>query len=547
MANPAPEDGADNRAPLAVKRLSTLRSLAAAFGSWRTASVVLLSFSSGMPLGLVWMAIPDWMRSAGVDIRLVGLFSLAQAPWSFNVIWAPLMDRYRPPFLGRRRGWAAIAQILLALSILSLASVGHRPETPWVVAAITLAIALAAASQDVAIDAYAVDVLRPEEQGVAVGARIALYRVGMFIAGGLSITLAAQYSWPLVCVGLALLFLPMIVVSIFAPEPPGVFSPPHTLREAVWLPFLGFLARHRALEILIFVVLFKAADNFAQALLRPFLIDMGYSDFDRGMALATVGMFTTIGGAILGGVMTNVLGLGRALWLFGALQVFSNLGYVLLANIPTHRVAMYSAMGFETLCQGLGTGAFSVLLLRMTQKRFSAAQYAMFSTLFGFGRILSGPVAGFTVDAVGWSTFFLISIPLGIPGLVMLARFVPLGQREPRFEFAEVEPGEPWSRRQLATRALFGGAVAFVLASSTVALLAALKALRSEPTHGFAWGSKILELWWPVTLGTWLQLIAIIAFAVGLGVMTAALAAVRRGAGRDLAAGRASHFETPAS
>ena len=189
----------------------------------------------------------------------------------------------------------------------------------------------------------------------------------------------------------------------------------------------------------------------AGSLLRPFLVDMGYSAADRGVWLGAIGLFGTIGGAIIGGLATNSLGLGRALWVFGSLQIFSNLGYVLLANVPKHSLVLYGAMGFESLCQGLGTGAFSVLLLRMTQKRFSATQYALFSTLFGFGRIFSGPVAGITVDAVGWSNFFLMTIPLGIPGLYMLSRFVSPRAREPVFEVRRPELRSPKTSRQLAT------------------------------------------------------------------------------------------------
>src|SRR5262249_2667424 len=156
-------------------------------------SVALMSFSSGLPLGLVWIAIPDWMRSIGVDIRVVGLITLAQVPWSFKILWSPLMDRYVPPWLGRRRGWAAIARVGLVATTLALAGVGGHPDTPWVVGALALAVAFASATQDIAVDAYAVEVLEPDEQGVAVGARIALYRAAMFVAGSGSISLAGRF------------------------------------------------------------------------------------------------------------------------------------------------------------------------------------------------------------------------------------------------------------------------------------------------------------------------------------------------------------------
>lgn len=404
-----------------------------ALRSWRTAAVVLLSFSSGLPLGLVWIAIPDWMRSIGVDIRIIGAFSLAQAPWSFKVLWAPLLDRYAIPGLARRRGWMAAAQIVLAALGFWLAGVGGHPDTPWVVFALAMAIAFAAATQDIAIDAYSVEVLRTEEQGVAVGARTAFYRAAMFVAGGASITLAASYSWPIVNLGLALLYVPMVAVSWLAPEPPAQ-PQPATLASAVWAPMKNLLSRDRAFEILAFVVFYKLADNLAGALIRPFLVDMGYDALDRGVALATIGLFATISGTFLGGIVTTWAGLGHALWGFGLLQVFSNLGYVLISQTPVNRALMYGATGFESFTSGLGAGAFGVLLLRLTAKRFSATQYALFSSLFGLPRLIGGPVCGFLVSAFGWTTFFWITIATGLPGLYFLSRFVPFGVREPDVE-----------------------------------------------------------------------------------------------------------------
>ncbi|HPK72226.1 MAG TPA: hypothetical protein PLN93_09820, partial [Vicinamibacterales bacterium] len=183
-------------APAQPKPPSALVSLWRALTSWRTASVALLSFSSGMPLGLVWYAIPDWMRSIGVDIRIVGLFTLAQAPWTLKVIWSPLMDRYVPPFWGRRRGWMAITQVALTVIGLLFAGVGRHPDAIWIVGALALAVAFASASQDIAIDAYAVEVLRKDEQGAAVGARVAFYRAALVVSGGAAITMAGRLGWP---------------------------------------------------------------------------------------------------------------------------------------------------------------------------------------------------------------------------------------------------------------------------------------------------------------------------------------------------------------
>lgn len=400
--------------------------------------MALLPFASGLPFGLVLIAIPDWMRSIGVDIRVVGLFTLTQAPWTFKVFWAPLLERYRLLWLGRWRGWTALMQVALLATTLGLVGVGHHPEALWVVGALTLAMACASATQDLAIDAYAVEVLQPAEQGVAVGARTAVYRAAMYVPGGLSITLAGHFSWPLVNACLALLYLPLLGLTWWAPEPEVQPAAPQSLRQAVWLPLLGVLQRPRALEILAFVCFYKLADNLAGALLRPFLIDLGYSDFDRGVTLATVGLIATLSGTFLGGVLTTVLGLGHALWLGGFLQIFSNVGHVVLAGSGVDRVLLIAAMACENLTQGLGTGAFAVLLLRLTEKRFSATQYALFSSLFGLPRLWAGPVSGFLVAALGWPTFFWLTMVAGVPGLLFLQRFAPLGAGKPSF----VEEGQ---------------------------------------------------------------------------------------------------------
>jgi PAT family beta-lactamase induction signal transducer AmpG len=519
----------------APQRPGTFESLVRAMSSWRTASVSLLSFSSGLPLGLVWIAIPDWMRSSGVDIRIVGLITLAQAPWSFKLLWSPLMDRYSLPWMGRRRGWIALAQIALFALTLMLAGVGDDPETPWVVIAFAFAIAIASASQDIAYDAYTVDVLRPEEQGVAVGAKTAIYRGAMYIAGALAITMAKYLSWPVVNVILACLYLPMLVITWKAPEPPGAPRSPKTLKEAIWYPFLGFLGRHRALEILAFVFLYKLADNLAEALLRPFLVDMGYSAIHRGVGLATFGLVSMMAGVFIGGVLTTSWGLGHSLWVFGILQVFSNIGYVFVARAGVNPILMYSAMTFENLSKGLGTGAFMVLLLRMTQKRFSATQYALFSSLFALPRIVSGPISGFTVDAIGWEAFFWATLVAGVPGLVLLQRFAPLGTREPMFTVEEVHDRRRLTTGELVARGCFGGAVGIALGAACVALMGALKTMRSEAGLGFDLAAAFTRLMQPADVGGWLQIAGLITFGIISGLITAAIFAARHGEAGEIA------------
>ena len=237
-----------------------------------------------------------------------------------------------------------------------------------------------------------------------------------------------------------------MVVSWLAPEPEELPAPPRTLREAVWGPFVGFLAQHRSLEILAFVVLYKLSDNLTQALTRPFLVQAGFNDFDVGVATATIGQAAAILGTLVGGLLTDRIGLGRALWIFGFLQMVSNLGYAAVAQVGVNRPLMYAAQAFELGSSGLGQGAFGVLLMRLTQKRFSATQYALLSSLFTLPRILSGPVAGVMADSLGWRDFFVLTVVFGVPGMLMLARFVPWRARDVEFEVLAPSWGPPLAR-----------------------------------------------------------------------------------------------------
>jgi len=493
--------------------------------SWRLLSVALLSFASGLPLGLVWIAIPTWMAMLGVDIKVVGLFTLAQAPWTFKVLWAPLMDRYRPPSLGRKRGYILLSQALLLALGLWLAVESGRPD-PITIGLLTLLIAFASATQDIAYDAYTVEVLRREEQGPAVGAKVATYRAAMWISGRLTITAAAIFGWPLVNAATALLYLPSALVTWLAPEPESPPPPPATLRGALWEPFLGLLAKHRALEILAFVVLYKLSDQLTQALLGPFLIQKGYNALDVGVAAGTVSLFTIVFGTFAGGVLVQARGLGPALWISGLLQLFSNLGYALVAQAAVNRPLMYAAQGFEYLCSGLGNGAFGVLLLRLTQRRFSATQYALLSSLFSLPRVVAGPPAGLLADALGWRDFFVFTLVTGVPGLVMLGRFVPWGVREPEFEVAPPAPGAPLRTPQLLGR----GAVAFVLAAAaSLATLAAVGEIKSyRAGRGFDLEAGLASLLRPRGLADWTGLAGVLSVALVAAVGTAAAAAARR-------------------
>ncbi len=510
---------------------STAQSLRSAVKSWRLGAVTLLSLSSGMPLGLVIICVPAWMAMIQVDIKTIGVLTLAQVPYAFKFLWSPLIDRFRPPWLGRKRGWILIGQLALAALTFGLASQATDP-TVGAVAALTVLIAFASATQDIAIDAYTVDVLDREEQGLAVGARTAMYRIGMWLAGAIAISLGPQLGWEVTLGAQAVVYLLLLPVTVFAPEPRAQPLPPQSLREAIWDPFVGFLQKNRSLEIVAFLLLYKLADNLAVALVRPFLVEMGYSEWDVGIVSGTVGVLFTLLGTFLGSFLTNYLGVGRALWYFGVLQAAANIGYALVAQVGLNRPLMYAAMALDTGASGMGTGAFMVLLLRLTQKRFSATQYALFSSIFALGRTVAGPIAGSLVDAIGWRDFFLLTIAFSAPGLAMLQRFVPWGAREIPAEIeADGAPGErsgaPVGRLGLLARGLggfVGGSLAGLLAS---AALAGLKGARDGGVFDLA--APLARLLRPGAVSDYIDAIGALAFGLVLGFGWAAHAAARRG------------------
>jgi PAT family beta-lactamase induction signal transducer AmpG len=274
-------------------------------------------------------------------------------------------------------------------------------------------------------------------------------------------------------------------------------------------------------------VLFKLSDQLTQALTGPFLVQMGFSPADVGVGRSGIAIAATLVGTVLGGILTTAVGLGRALWITGLLQVLSNLGYALVAQMGPDRLVMYSAVAFELGTSGMGTGAFSVLLIRLTQKRFSATQYALLSSLFSIPRVLAGPPAGLLVDALGWRDFFVFTLFAGIPGMLMLWRFVPWGVTDPEFQVEAPKRGTPVTPAQVATRAAVGGVVGFVLSVLILALLEAMRTYRSKKV--FDLGVKIQEIFTPSGLGDWLTLVGLVALAFTVALTAAAHVVARRG------------------
>ncbi|HWZ84628.1 MAG TPA: MFS transporter [Thermoanaerobaculia bacterium] len=528
-------------------KLGTWASLKAAASSRRIGAVTLQSFSSGLPLGLVWIALPAFLTYRGVDIKTVGLFSLAQAPWTFKFLWAPLMDRYGPRFgsIGRRRSWILVCQAVLMAGMLGLAAFGGSADVA-VVAMLALFVAFGSASQDIVIDAYAVEVLERSEQGMAVGARTALARTAVLLSGAVSITVGQRLGWPLVFAGLALLFVPLAGIVLWSPEPEVVPPPPRTLRQAVFDPLIDLFRRSGALPILGFLVLYKFGENMATALIRPFLIQKCYVPEDVGLGTATIGLTLLITGTFVGGALTERIGLTRCLWIFGVIQSVGFLGYIAIDQLTpgtpcaggvtgavvqplAHRIVMLLAIGIETLCQGMGTGAFGVMLLRMTQKRFSATQYALFSSIFALGRILPGPIAGYTADAIGWTPFYLLCTAASVPGLLLLQRFAPLGGREPALDTLDRVVSQPVTRGRIAGASAVVALTGCAISLAVSALLAALKAARTHPAAGVDFIGALRTILAPAAVADWVRLVAFVVIGLVSGAGAGAFLVARHG------------------
>lgn len=540
----------------AKKRPSAWQSLKLSLGNWRLGAVALQSFSSGLPLGLVWIAIPSWLKYQEVDIRTIGLFSLAQAPWNFKFLWSPLMDRWHPPFLGRKRSWMIVAQLLLIIAVALLAKEALSPRI-GVVFLLGLLIAFASASQDVVIDGYAVEILEKDEFGKAVGARTALYRIALYMSGGFAITAGQYMGWPLVYALIAALFVPMMLIAWRSPEPANVPTKPGSLRAAVIEPMIGMFKKARALDILLFIVLYKLGENLATALIRPFLIETGFSAADVGVAITTIGFFTTVGGTIVGGILTDRIGIGRTLWLSGILQAVGCLGYAVVDRLggPTsaslfdgHRLVMYAALALEQIFQGMGSGALGVLMLRLTQREFSATQFALLSSLMALPRVIVGPFAGILAYSLGWTIFFIFTVPIAIPGLWMLNRFVPFGSKEAQVDDEKVARKAPISAAALAARSAIAFIIALLVGIGWSAILAGMAESRSAILKAKAFsdvgpevassirrhlGARLA----PSAPGDWVDLAGPVVFAILIAGSTAALLATRRGVARTRKAG----------
>jgi len=388
----------------------------------RVGPLLLLGFASGLPLALTGGTLQAWATVENISLQEIGFLTLVGTAYTLKFLWAPLVDRYVPPLFGRRRGWMALTQALLGLSLFLMGYLSPSNNLAWL-ATVAVCVAFFSATQDIAFDAYRTDVLRASERGAGAAFSVLGYRLAMLVSGGLALILADQWlGWGNMYRLMGGLMLLLLLATWFAPEPEHPGNIPSSLREAVVKPFKEFFLRPEAITVLLLIVLYKLGDAFAGALSTTFLIrGAGFSPTEVGTVNKVMGLIATIIGALIGGSLLERLGLYRSLMVFGILQGVSNLGYWLIAIVPQQISLMALAVGFENLCGGMGTAAFVALLMGLCHKDFSATQFALLSALSAVGRTyLAGPLTPVVVDEIGWANFFLITVLIAVPGLVLL-------------------------------------------------------------------------------------------------------------------------------
>jgi len=398
------------------------------FRSRRLAVILLLGFSSGLPLALTSGTLQAWMTVEGVDLSTIGIFTLVGLPYTWKFLWAPAMDRFVPPFLGRRRGWLLLSQVALAAGIAGMGFLS--PLTDLVaIAWLALFVAFASASQDIVVDAYRTDVVSREQRGIAGALGVVGYRLAMLASGALALVLVAGSGW-IPALGwrntyllMAALMAVGVLAVLWGEEPSSAPAPPKTLRDAVSEPLREFFSRPKAGWILVLLVLYKLGDAFAGSLTTAFLLrGAGFSLDDVGYVNKAVGLAATIVGVLFGGALMVRLGLYRALLGFGILQAVSILSFMWLALVGKSYPIMVFAVGFENITGGMGTAAFVALLMALCDHRFTATQYALLSALASFGRVYVGPAAGYATDpkylGLEWAMFFLVTFIAALPGLL---------------------------------------------------------------------------------------------------------------------------------
>ena len=410
--------------------MKTIQSSLQVFQSRKMVALLFLGFASGLPLFLTSKTLQAWMSVEGVDLKAIGLISLVSVPYSLKFIWSPLLDRFVPPFLGRRRGWLVVMQVALIFAIAAMALQQPRQALQFLAFNAVL-IAFFSASQDIAFDAYRTDVLEKWELGAGAAVAVLGYRIALLVTGSLALILADRMPWQTVYLLMSIFMAVGLLTSLWAPEPENQEQPPASLADAVSLPFIEFFQRSgvlRGVLILLFIVLYKLGDALVNNMSTPFLLPntgLGFSQTDIGAIQGGMGLLATIVGTLAGGAFLSKIGINRSLWVFGFLQAVSNLAYFVLAQVGKNYSVLVLTINIENFCAGLGTAAFVAFLMSLCNPRFSATQYALLSSLMAVSRDILVAPAGTLAKATGWSSFFLISIFAALPGLLLLPVFAP--------------------------------------------------------------------------------------------------------------------------
>ena len=392
---------------------------------------IFLGFSSGLPLYVLIQLVPAWLRSHDVDLATIGLFALIGLPYTWKFLWSPLMDRYKLPFLGRRRGWALLTQLGLLFSIAALGRFDPSASLQAIVVTVFM-ISLFGASQDIVIDAYRRELLADDELGTGTSFFVNAYRLSSLVPGSLALILSDILPWAVVYWVTAAFMLVGIMTTLIIKEVSDDSLAPASLRDAVVDPFVEFFSRDgikSGLAILAFMFLYKLGDNMATALATPFYLDMGFSRTEIGSIAKIAAIWAAIAGGILGGVVMLKVSINRALWLFGFVQMFTILGYVWLSTVGHSLVGLFIVVSGEYLGVGLGAIALTAFMARETSKEFTATQFALFSSFLAVPRIFANASTGFIIEAIGYTQFFIVCTLVAIPGMLLLFKVAPWNNR----------------------------------------------------------------------------------------------------------------------
>ncbi len=390
----------------------------------RILAVFLLGFSSGLPLALTTATLSAWFTEANISLLGIGILSLVGQPYVYKFLWAPLMDRFIPPFMGRRRGWILITQCLLVITIATMALLTPEKHA-GLMGVLALIIAFCSASQDISINAYQTDVLHENELGFGASLNVLGYRIAMIVSGAFALILAQHAGWQVTYLVMSALMLVGIITNWFAPEiPPQKQLAPQTLKSAVFEPFVEFFQRKGpwlAIALLLIIVLYKLGDAFALSLNTTFLLrGVHFSLTDVGVANKGFGLISNIVGGLIAGILLTRIRLFYGLIIFGLLQALSNLTYMLLAHVGHNYGLMLFAISSEYFCSGLGTAAFLALIMSICNARYTATQFALLSALSAVGRVYVGPVAAIMVEHLGWTWFYFWSFIIALPGTLLI-------------------------------------------------------------------------------------------------------------------------------